>query len=320
MKRFNCRALALLGIAVSCMAQAQEYPGKPIRWIVPYTPGGGTDTFARVIGQKMSEAWGQQVLIENRPGAGGNIATELVAKAPADGYMILAVGPFIAVNLSIYSKLGYDPVRDFTPITQFAAVNTFLVVHPSMPVKSVKELIALAKAPPGQINYGSGGPGSTPHLATELMQNLAGIKLVHVPYKGVESVIGLMRGEISMLFESLISLGGNIQSGRVRVLAVGSAKRALAMPEVPTLAEAGVPGYEMVSWFGVLAPAGTPKPVIAKLNAEIARALNLPDIKQRLLSLGAEPVGNTPEQFDALIKSEITKWAGVAKAGGIRVD
>jgi len=259
-------------------------------------------------------------VIDNRGGAGGNIAAEIAARAPADGYTIVVVGLSHAANLSLYSKLAYHPVKDFAPITQAVSIHTFLVVHPSVPVKSVKELLALAKAQPGALNYASGGNGSSPHMAMELFKSLAKVDFVHVPYKGTESVIGLLRGETALLFENLISVGAHVTSGKMRVLAVGAAKRASAMPEVPTVAEAGVPGYDMVLWFGVLAPAGTPRPVVAKLHGEMAHILKLPDVKDRLVRLGAEPVGSTPEAFDAFIKSEIAKWATVVKGAGLKVD
>jgi tripartite-type tricarboxylate transporter receptor subunit TctC len=224
------------------------------------------------------------------------------------------------VNVSIYSKLAYDPVRDFSPVTQVASVQTFLVVHPSLPVKSVRELVALAKSRPGELNYGSGGNGAPGHLAGELFKMLAGIQMVHVPYKGVGSIIGLLRGDHTVEFNNLISVGAQIREGKVRVLAVGDSKRTPVMPDVPTVAEAGVAGFEMVQWFGVLAPAGTPKPVIARLNAEMVKVLHLPDVKERFFQLGAEPAGNTPEQFAALINSEIVKWAKVVRQAGIRLD
>jgi tripartite-type tricarboxylate transporter receptor subunit TctC len=315
-------AVAMLSIAAvgPGLALAQEYPNKSIRFIVPFPPGGATDAFARTIGQKLNEAWGQPVVIDNRPGAGGNIGADAAAKSPADGYAIIIVGPSHGANISLYSKLSYDPIRDFTPITQVAAMQVFLVVHPSVPARSVKELITLARAKPGELQYGSGGNGSSNHLATELFKSLAKIDIAHVPYKGTESVIGILRGEVSLLFENLISVGAHIKSGKVRVLAVGGAKRFAAMPEVPTIAESGVPGYEMVLWYGVLAPAGTPKSIVAKLNSEMVKTLNLPDVRQRLSNQGAEAVGNTPEQFDALIKSEIKNWARVVKEAGLRVD
>lgn len=312
--------LAVAGVTCPYHTHAQDYPGRSIRFLVPFPPGGATDAFARIIGQKMNEAWGQPVVIDNRPGAGGNIAAELGAKSPADGYTINIVGMAHAVNVSLYKKIAYDPVRDFTPITQVAWVESFLVVHPSLPVRSVKELIALARAKPGLINYGSGGNGQPGHLAGELFKMLAGINLVHIPYKGAGSVIGLVTGDHSVEFNNLISLDAQIKAGKVRVLAVGSAKRSPLMPEVPTMVEAGVPGYEKVQWFGVLAPAGTPEPIIRKLNVEMVRAIRLPDVTKRMRDLGSEPVANTPEQFGALIRSEIRKWEKVVKEVGMQVD
>ena len=313
-------AVLLIVAGVPGMTLAQEYPAKSIRFIVPFPPGGATDALARIIGQKLNEALGQTVVIDNRPGAGGHIGADVAAKSPPNGYTIIIVGPSHGANISLYRKLSYDPVKDFAPITQAVAIQTFLVVHPSVPVKSVQELIALAKAKPGELQYGSGGNGASNHLAMELFKSLARINIVHVPYKGTESVIGILRGETSLLFENLISVGAHIRSGKVRVLAVGGAHRFAPMPAVPTIAESGVPGYEMVLWFGVLAPAGTPQPIIAKLHAEIVKALNLPDVKQRLSDQGAEPIGNSPEQFDALIKSEIRNWARVVKEAGLRVE
>jgi tripartite-type tricarboxylate transporter receptor subunit TctC len=312
--------LAAFLLAVSSAAFAQGYPQKPIRFVVPFPPGGATDALARILGERMSDDWKQPVLIDNRAGAGGNIAAELVAKSPADGYTIIVVGMNHAANLALYSKLAYHPVRDFTPVTQAVAMNTFLVVHPSLPVKSVRELVALAQARPGALYYGSGGSGSTPHMAMELFKSLAKLDLVHVPYKGTQSVIGILRGETAMLFENLISVGAHVQSGKLRALAVGATKRTAAMPELPTVAEAGVPGYEMAAWFGVLAPAGTPRPVIAALNREMANTLMQADVKERFAKLGAEPVGSTPEEFDAFIKAEIAKWGKVVKEARIKAD
>jgi len=314
------RFVLLLHAALSAAAFAQGYPQKTIRFVVPFPPGGATDGLARILGEKMSDAWKQPVLIDNRAGAGGNIAAELVAKAPADGYTIIVVGMNHAANLALYSKLGYHPVRDFAPVTQVVGMNMFLVVHPSLPVKSVKELLALARAQPGSLYYGSGGSGSTPHMAMELFKSLARVNLVHVPYKGTQSVIGIMRGETAMLFENLISVGAHVHSGKLRALAVGATKRTAVMPELPTVAEAGVPGYEMAAWFGVLAPAGTPRNVIAALHREMANILKQPEIRERFAKLGAEPVGSTPEEFEAFIKAEIAKWAKVVKEAGIKAD
>ena len=315
------RLLAFVVVAVwPALAPAQSFPQKAIRFVVPFPPGGATDGLARILGEKMAEAWAQPVVIDNRPGAGGNIAAEIVAKAPPDGHTIIIVGLSHAANLSLYSKLAYDPVKDFAPVTQAVSIDTFLVVHPSVPVKSVKELIALARARPGTLNYASGGNGSSPHMAMELFRSLTRIDIVHVPYKGTQSVIGLLGGETALLFENLISVGAHVKSGKMRALAVGGTKRSSAMPEIPTVAQAGVPGYDMVLWFGVLAPAGTPKPVVAALHREIAGILKLPDVKTRLATQGAEPVANTPEQFDAFIKAEIVKWGKVVKEAGLKVD
>jgi tripartite-type tricarboxylate transporter receptor subunit TctC len=312
--------LALAAGAGATVAVAQDYPAKPVRFIVPFPPGGATDAFARILGQKMNESWGQQVVIDNRPGAGGNIAAELVAKSPPDGYTIIIVGMSHAVNVSLYRRIGYDPVRDFAPVTQVASVESFLAVHPALPVKSLKELIALAKARPGQLSYGSGGNGAPGHLAGELFKTLAGVKMVHVPYKGALSMGGLTKGDHEVEFNNLITFGPYIAAGKVRVLAVGSARRSPLMPEVPTMKEAGLPAYEKTQWFGTLAPAGTPQPIVGRLNAEMVRALKLPDVTKRMRDLGSEPVASTPEQFDALIRSEIRKWAALIKEVGIQVD
>jgi len=312
--------LLALAAFLAGIAAAQEFPQKSIRFIVPFPPGGATDGLARTLGEKMTEAWKQQVVIDNRGGAGGNIAAEIAARAPADGYTIIIVGLSHAANLSLYSRLNYHPVRDFTPISQVVSIHAFLVTHPSLPVKSVRELVALAKAKPGSLDYASGGNGSSPHMAMELFKSLAKIDLVHVPYKGTQSVIGILRGETALLFENLISVGAHIKSGRLRVLAVGASKRSSALPQVPTVAEAGVPGYDVVLWFGMLAPAGTPGAAVTAIHREISNTLNLPDVKARLAMQAADPVGSSPEQFDAFIKSEIAKWAKVVKENRLKVD
>lgn len=313
---------AMVALVLLCAASthAQDYPVKPIRFLVPFPPGGATDAFARIMGQKMADTWGQQVVIDNRPGAGGNLAAELALKSPADGYTIIIVGMSHAVNISIYPKLNYDPVRDFAGVTQVASVETFLAVHPSLPVKTVKELVALAKARPGELNYGSGGSGAPGHLAMELLKLKARINLIHVPYKGALSMGGLVKGDHTVEFNNLTTMGAYITAGKVRVIAVGSPQRSSLMPQVPTIAESGVPGYDMVQWFGVLAPAGTSKSVISKIHNEMARILRLPEVRERMHVQGAQPVGNRPEEFDALIKSEITKWADIAKQAGIHAE
>ena len=304
-----------------CIPHAQQYPSSSIRFIVPASPGGGTDFFARIIGQKLSETWGQQVIVDNRPGAAGNIAATFVAKSSADGYTINIVGMGHSVTISLYRAPGFDPVRDFAPITLVAEMPSFLVVHPSLPVKSVKELVALAKANPGKLNYSSGGNGNPGHLSGELLKMLAGIQVVHVPYgAGVASTLGVVRGEAALEFNNLLTVDPHIKSGKLKVLAAAGSKRAVQLPEVPTIAESGVPGYELVQWYGVLAPAGTPRPIVDRINTEMVKILKLPDVRERFFAIGADPIGNRPEEFDALIKSEITKWAKVIKEAGMRID
>jgi len=310
----------VLAAAIPGAATAQDYPQKSIRFVVPFPPGGATDALARTLGEKMTQAWKQQVVIDNRAGAGGNIGAEIAAKSPADGHTIIIVGLSHAANLSLYSRLAYHPVRDFAPVTQAVAIQAFLVVHPSVPVKSVKELLALAKAKPGALNYASGGNGSSPHMAMELFKSLAKVDFVHVPYKGTQSVIGLLRGETALLFENLISVGAHIESGKLRVLAVGASKRSTAMPDVPTVSEAGVPGYDMVLWFGVLAPAGTPKDVVERIAQEVARAVREPAMSERLAKNGIDPLGNTPAEFAELIRSEMPLWRAAVDAAGIKQE
>ena len=313
-------ALIAAALLSAGAAYAQDFPQKTIRFIVPFPPGGATDALARVLGERMADTWKQQVVIDNRAGAGGNIAAELAARAPADGYTIIIVGLSHAANLSLYAKLGYDPVKDFAPVTQAVAIDTFLVTHPSVPARNVKELVALARSQPGTLNYGSGGNGSSPHMAMELFKMLAQVDLAHVPYKGTQSVIGMLRGETALLFENLISVGAHVKSGKMRALAVGGSKRSNALPDLPTVAESGVPGYDMVLWFGVLAPGGTPRPVVARLHETMAAILARNDVRARFATLGADPVGSTPAAFDAFIKAEIDKWAKVVKAANLKVD
>jgi tripartite-type tricarboxylate transporter receptor subunit TctC len=317
------RLLAVLLVAgAAATVQAQTYPSKPIRMIVPFPPGGTTDILARAIGAELTKAWGQPVVIENRPGAGGNIGSEAVARSPGDGYTLLmgTVGTH-GINPSLYKKMPYDAVKDFAPVTLVALVPNILVVHPSVPAKSVAELIALAKKQPGKLTYASSGNGTSIHLSGALFESLAGVQMVHVPYKGsAPAVTDLLGGQVNMMFDNMPSALPHVKAGKLRALGVTSAKRSPAVPDVPTIAEAGVKGYEASSWFGVLAPATTPKDIVAKLNAEIAKSLGTPEMKEKLSSQGAEPVGNTPEQFGAFIRAEIDKWAKVVKASGATVD
>jgi tripartite-type tricarboxylate transporter receptor subunit TctC len=305
---------------VAVDASAQDYPQRSVRLVIPFPPGGATDGLARVVGQGLTASWGQQLVIDNRPGAGGNIGANIVAKAPADGYTLFMVGLSHAANLSLYRKLDYHPLRDFTPITQVVSIDTFLAVHPSLPVKSVKELLALARDKPGSINYASGGNGSSPHMAMELFKFLSKADLTHVPYKGTESIGGILRGEASVIFENLISIGPAVKAGKLRLLAVGSPKRSTGMPQIPTVAEAGVPGYSVSLWFGLLGPAGIPRPVVDKIYNDVVRVLKMPEVRERFTSLGAEPVGSSPEQFEAFIKTEIVKWETVIRGAGLQVD
>lgn len=324
MKRILGLALAaLFAIAgVAAQAQTQTFPTKPIKIVVPFPPGGTTDVLARVIGQEMTKSWGQQVIVDNRPGAGGNTGSDVVAKSPADGYTLLmgTVGTH-GINVSLYKKMPYDAVKDFAPVTLVASVPNLLVVHPSVPAKSVKELISHAKANPGKLNFASAGNGTSIHLSGEMFKTMTGVQMQHVPYKGsAPAVTDLLGGQVNMMFDNMPSALPHVKGGKLRALAVTSAKRSPAAPDVPTMAEAGVPGYEATSWFGILAPAGTPKDIVTKLNKEIARILAMPEIKEKLSAQGAEPVGNTPEQFAAHIKAEIKKWEGVVKASGAQLD
>jgi tripartite-type tricarboxylate transporter receptor subunit TctC len=309
--------------AVSAPGLAQTgYPTKPIRLVVPFVPGGSTDLIARIMGQKLDEALGQQVVVENRAGAGGNIGVEYVAKSAPDGYTLVFghIGTF-GFGPSLYQKLPYDPVKDFAPITLFAMVPNMLVVHPALPARTVKELIALAKARPGQMNYGSSGNGSASHLATEYFKLLSKTDITAIPYKGTGPLVtDLIAGQTSLTITGVPPLYPFVQSGRLRGIAVGSVKRLALMPDLPTIAEAGVPGYESSTWFGPLAPAKTPREIVVRLNAELLKILQRPDIKARFASEGAEGLGSTPEEFGAYIKSEIDRWGKVIKAAGVRPE
>jgi tripartite-type tricarboxylate transporter receptor subunit TctC len=314
---FSCAAL-LMGVPA---ALAQEYPAKPIRVVVPFPPGGGTDFMGRVIMQKVGENLGATVVIDNRGGAGSSIGTEIVARSPADGYTVLIVSGAHAINPSIYPKLPYDSVRDFAPVTMFTSGPGLLVVHPSVPAKSVRELIALAKSRPGQLNYASAGIGTPPHLAGELFKTMARVNIVHVPYKGNgPAYTDLIGGHVSVMFPNVSTATAHVRAGKLRALAVTTKSRTPIAPDLPTISEAGVPGYDVSSWYGLLAPAGTPAAVVAKLQREIARVMRLPDVSEKLTSQGLDIVGNTPEEFAAIIKAEIVKWAKVVKASGAKAD
>jgi tripartite-type tricarboxylate transporter receptor subunit TctC len=314
--------LILLAMSACTAAQAQQYPAKPIRMIVPFTPGGSTDVIARVIAQKIGESLGVQVVIDNRAGAGGNIGVEMAAKAPPDGYTLVMghIGT-MAVNPTLYKKLPYDPLRDFAPVALVALVPNLMAVHPALPVRNVKELIALARANPGRLNYGSSGAGGTPYLACEYFKLAAKLNITHVPYKGAAPMAAdLAGGQVEMTITGIPSLLPFVKANRVRVLAVTTAQRIAFMPDVPTVAEAALPGFEAVSWYGVLAPAATPKEIVARLNSEIVKAAANPDTAERLSAEGANPSAGTPEQFGAFIKSEIARWGKVIKATGSVID
>ena len=306
----------LAGLVFAGNTVAQTYPAKPVRFIV----GPGPDALARVIGQKLSAAWGQPVIIDQRGGGGGTISAEAVARAAPDGYTLLLATGTHTINPSLY-KVSYDMVRDFAPVTLLASTPFILAVHPSVPANSVRELIALAKTNPGKLNFGSGGSGTPPHLATELFKTMAGVNIVHVPYKTVAAAItDLVAGQLQVMFTVGPAGLPQIRAGRIRGLAVSTAKRSAFAHELPTVAEGGLAGFEVFGWNGLLAPAGTPKPVIAKLHGEITRTMRTSEVRERIAGFGFEPVGNSPEEFGEFVKADIARWAKVAKESGARID
>ena len=313
--------------AVACAlaagaAAAQQYPAKPIRMVIGFPPGGGTDIVGRILAQKLSESLGQQVLPDNRGGAAGQIGTEIVAKAPSDGYTVLMAHiAALSILPSLVPKLPYDPVKDFTPVSLAAIAPNLLVVHPSLPVRSVKDLIALAKSRPGQLQFSSVGSGSVQHIAGEMFKLQARVHMLHVPYKGSgQSIIDLVSGQIHMDFGAIPPVLAHVKTGRLRPLAVTSEKRFSLLPDIPTVAEGGLPGFDMSTWWGLVAPGGVGKEVVSRLHADTARALRLPDVKDKLANVGADAVGNTPEEFGAFIRAERTKYAKVVKDAQIKLD
>jgi tripartite-type tricarboxylate transporter receptor subunit TctC len=312
--------LTLLALAAP-QAAAQGYPAKPIRMIVPWAPGGTTDILGRIIGQKMSEKWGQPVLVENRGGAAGNIGSEAAARSPADGYtLLLGTMSSHAMNQFLYTKMSFDPVNDLAPISLVANVATVLVVPPSLPVNSVNELVALARSKPGQLNFASGGIASFNQLCAELLKMTSKIDIVHVPYKGGgPAVADLVGGKVDMLFTGAPVTMSHIKAGRLKVLAVTDSQRSPALPDTPTMGES-VPGYEFNNWYGIMAPAGTPRPLIAVLNAEVLRILMLPDVQEKFSGLGADPTPSTPEKFGAVIRADAEKWGRIIREAGVRAD
>ena len=321
MKKIQCAALALLVSAT--VVQAQEYPAKTVRMIVPFAPGGATDVLTRIVSLKLYERWGQIVIVDNRVGASGNIGAEYVAKSvAADGYTLLVAGSPHAINMSLFNNLRYDLARDVAPITSIAAFPSLIAVHPSVPVKSVKDLIALARARPGQINFGSAGNGSPNHLSMEMFKTMAKVDMTHIPYKGGsgQMVSDLLAGQVQLASMGLPPAMPYVKSGRLRVIAVTSAKRSPLLPQAPTVAETGLPGYEVNSWYGVFAPPALPKEIIAKINADIVAVLGLADVKERLAGLGAEPQPMTPDDFGKFVRDDIAKWSRVVKESGAKID
>ena len=314
--------IILAGVSAPVPVLAQEYPSKPIRWIVPYAPGGTSDFLARIIGQKLTEALGHTVVIDNRAGASGNIGTDVVAKSPADGYTMLLVATTFALNPSVFRKLPFDSEKDFAAVTNILWQPYVMAVHPSLPVRSVRQLIALARAKPGELNYSSGGSGTSGHIAAELFWKMAGgVKLTHVPYRSLgPALLALVAGEVHLTFASVLLIAPYLKSGRIRVIGVASRERIATMPEVPTISEAGVTGYEEGNWQGVLVPSRTPRPIITKLNHELVRILRTPDVTEQILRVGANIIANTPDEFAALIRADSKKYADLIKAVGITVD
>ena len=318
------RILLLLILVMGPLMPIREgeaaYPDRPIRLIVGFPPGGAADILGRLAAQRLTEGLGQQVVVDNRGGAGGLIATEIAVKADPDGYTLLFTSIPHVINPHLYKKVRYDAIRDFTPVVQFVAVPLMMASHPELPVKSVKDLIAAANASPGRINYGSGGSGSSGHLAMELFKSMAGVNLVHIPYKGVGPMItDMLGGQVRLTISSAVPLSPQVRSGRLRGLAVTSPKRSPAFPDLPAIAEA-VRGYEVINWFGILAPAGAPAAAVNRVNAALNRAIRSPDLVKMLIGRTAEPIGGTPEQFGRVIRADFKKWATVVKASGARVD
>jgi tripartite-type tricarboxylate transporter receptor subunit TctC len=301
---------------------AQDYPRRPVRLIVPFPPGGGNDIVARAVAQELGKSLGQQFVVDNRAGAGGAIGAELAARSPADGYTLFlgGVGSHV-VNPSLHPRLSYDPIRDFAPVTLIASAPAVLVVHPSVQAASVAELTALAKANPGKLNYASNGNGSSAQLAAVLFESMAGVRMMHVPYKGVsQALVDLVSGEVQLMFGTIVAISPHIKAGRLRALAVTGKSRSALLPQVPTLAEAGLPGYEAGSWYGILAPAGTPGAIVARLNAEINQAVRQPEVRERLAAEGAETLGGTPEEFALHIKAELARMGKLMREAGIRME
>ena len=318
----RARAIAALVPALfASSAHAQEFPTKPVRWIVPYAPGGSSDILARLIGQKLGERWGHNVIVDNRPGAAGNIGTEAAARSAADGYTMLLVASTFTMNPSVYRKLPFDTVNDLAPVTMIMWQPFMLTVHPSLPVTSIRQLIALAKKRPGELNYSSGGSGTSGHIAAKLFEMMADVKWTHVPYRSMgPAITALLTGEVQLSFNSPIAALGYAKDGRLRALGITGLKRLTALPDVPTIAEAGVPGYEEGNWQGVLVPSGTPRAIVTKLNQDLVRTLKTRETSERIVEAGAFVIANTPEEFSAVIRNDLQKYAKLVEAAGIRAE
>jgi tripartite-type tricarboxylate transporter receptor subunit TctC len=313
--------LATMAVLAAGMVSAQTYPARPVRIVVPFPPGGTSDILARTIGARLGDALGQPAVVENRPGAGGNIAAELVAKSSPDGYTLILGTSSLAISQSLYRKLNYDLVRDFAPITQAVNYTNLLVVHPATGFSSVNDLLSAARARPGALNYGTAGNGTPPHMTGELFKSYTKVDIVHVPYKGgAPAIVDLIAGQIPIMFDNVPPLLPHVRSGRIKALAVTSLGRVAVLPDVPTLDELGLTGFDAVGWNGVLAPAGTPRDIVGRLNAEVVRILRLPEVRDQLTAQGADIVGNSPEEFAAWIRVEVKKWAEVVRVSGAKVD
>jgi tripartite-type tricarboxylate transporter receptor subunit TctC len=319
----NTRVFVPLALALATAgAAAQTYPFKTVRLVIPFATGGTTDLLARTLGQKLTAATGQQFIIDNRPGAGGTIGSDLVAKSPADGYtLVFGSTSSIVVAPNLYRNLPYDQLRDFIAVTEVAAGPIVLAVHPSLPAQNVRELIALAKARPGMLNFGSSGNGTSLHLAGEYLKFLAKIDMTHVPYKGIgQALPDLVAGQLQLMFSDMAPFDPFVKAGKLRVIAVTTGKRSALYPNLPSIAESGVAGFDLAGWYGLLAPAGTPRPVIDRLNAEFRQAIHAPDMKERYVTFGLEPVGSSPEQFDAFMRAELTKWGDIVRRSGTKLE
>ena len=321
--RYVTRLISAVFLATAAImpAFAQQYPTKPIKLILPFPAGGATDVMSRILAEKLTPRLGQTVIVENKPGAGTMLASEYVAKAPADGYTLLMAASSLVIAPSLYSKVNYDPIKDFTPVTQVAAVIHLVVVNPNLPVKSIQELITYLKANPGKVSYGSTGSGTSTHLEAELFKKMAGVEIQHIPYKGsTPALADLVGGQTSMMFDPIASSKPYLESGRLRALAVTTAQRSVSAPDLPTVAESGLPGYEAMPWLGIVAPAGTPKAVVDRLYKEVSEVLKMQDVKDRFKSLGLDIIGNTPAEFATFIAQDQKKWDQVIKNSGAKVD